>query len=118
MDPSDKNEQTEDTAVRGAAQEIPTGKKRTVEDWATEKGYLPQFSGGGTFAPPTPTPGATSVPVEGLGAILRSQRPRPNAKYFESGFAAARGFFGWPIGFEITEADFDAACDRAKNQPI
>lgn len=33
-------------------------------------------------------------------------------------YAAARAFRAWPIGFEVTEADFDAAVAEAARQPI
>jgi hypothetical protein len=66
----------------------PAGKK-TVEHWARAKGMLPEFS---------------------EGAKLPSGRPAPavhNPKF--APFHAARVSLRWPIGMELTEAEFDQA---------
>lgn len=64
--------------------------KLTVEIWAERKGFLPQFRG---------TTGPTSV--------VSSHNP----EFWR--FAAARAVSQWPIGAEVTEAEFDDAVFKA-----
>lgn len=75
---------------------------KTVEEWATEKGYLPkQFPG----TPPHQN-GVRVIPGTG---------PKPNPKYER--FHAARCGKGWIVGVELTEAQFDEAM-KLIDQPI
>jgi len=118
MKTTDKTPDAEPATASPAAPAA-AAEKRTVEAWAEAKGYLPQFTGDGDTLVARPAPGMpTVVPVENLGPALRARRPKPNPKYYESGYAAARGLHAWPIGAEVTEAEFDAACHKAKHQPI
>jgi len=80
---------TEDDMARAA--DLP---KLAVEVWAERKGYLPQL-----FA----------APVARAGTFPVAQRANP--KFWM--FAAARAGSGWPIGAEVTEAEFDAAVETA-----
>ena len=93
MDDANDTQQTSTEAA-------PACEKRTVEAWAEAKGYLPQFIGGGTLVPrPAPgMPAMSAMPIENLGNALRAAAPRANPKYYESGYAAARGLHAWPIG--------------------
>lgn len=70
---------------------VPVAPLRTVEAWAEEKGMLPQL-----------------VSVNG--------RTRANPEFWR--FAAARALCNWPVGKELTEADFDAAITAAGNQQL
>jgi len=106
-------DETETTEVPSAD----PGPIKTVEAWAEAKGYLPQFTGGGLVQASLNVQGPFAQ-VDGLGNVLRAAARKPNHDYYLSGYAAARGLFAWPIGFEITEADFDAALLTAKHQPI
>lgn len=68
--------------------------KKTVEEWATEKGYLPkQFPG---------TP-----PNQDRVRVIPGTGPKPNPKYER--FYAAKCGSGWVVGVELTEAEFDEA---------
>lgn len=69
------------------------GHRLAVEVWAHQKGMLPEI----IPAPPAPK-----------GHI--PEAPRHNPKYSE--FAAAKAGSRWPIGAELTEAEFDAAVDK------
>lgn len=71
----------------------PSTGKRTVEEWAEQKGMLPQFF--------VVTAAAGRLPVA----------PRHNAEFWR--FAGARALSGWPIGAEVTESEFDAAVESA-----
>lgn len=71
------------------------GPVKTVEDWATDKGMLPEFVEG------VKKPGAK-----------RAGPMRHNAKF--APYHAARISLRWPIGMEMTEADFDAAIADTK----
>lgn len=72
----------------------PAAATSTVEVWARAKGMLPELV-------PGPTP-----PTKGA-------RPRlvGNPEHWK--FAAARAGERWPEGKELTEAEFDAAVDKA-----
>lgn len=63
----------------------------TVEDWAGRKGMLPKFT-------------AVAAPFARKGA---QQRKELNPLFLS--FAQAQAHFSWPIGKELTEAEFDAA---------
>jgi hypothetical protein len=70
----------------------PAGDKQTVEDWARAKGMLPEFVQG------------QKLPT------ARREAPAPlvhNPKF--APFHAARVSLRWPIGMELTEAEFDQA---------
>jgi hypothetical protein len=88
--------------------------KRTVEDWAADKGMLPQFTDGGTLQPKNPQPGETVI--ANLGGLLGSVKPRANPTFWK--FAAARAKHAWPQGAELTQAEFDSAVEAATNTPI
>jgi len=69
---------------------------RTAEAWAEAKGFLPQFfEGTGPFA----TAGAPGTRT-------------PNPQFWK--FAGAKA--SWPVGKEMTEAEFDAAIAQAETQ--
>jgi hypothetical protein len=86
-----------------------SGPTKTVEQWATAKGYLPEF-----FMPPdrrvpagVVAGQAGTVPINLAG--LTGPRHNPNYGYF----SAARVVGHWPEGKEMTEAEFDAAMKAA-----
>lgn len=64
-------------------------EKRTAEEWAREKGMADRFM----------PPNGSAIPVA-------------NPKF--QAYAQARAHAGWPIGKELTEADFDAAVIEAQ----
>jgi hypothetical protein len=72
--------------------EVAAAPKRTVEQWATDKGMLPQFREG--KKPPT-APRAAPAPLV------------VNPDF--AAYAAAKASLRWPIGMELTEAEFDQA---------
>lgn len=67
--------------------------KLQAEQWAERKGHLPEF-----------------FPVMARAGHL-PVAPRHNPKFWM--FAGARAASGWPIGAEVTEAEFDAAVEAA-----
>jgi hypothetical protein len=69
----------------------PAPEIRTVEEWATRKGMLPKRR-------------PIAAPFARKGAALREEL---NPLFLS--FAQAQAQFSWPIGKELTEADFDAA---------
>ena len=87
-----KDDETEFSAAL-ARREAPRGERKPVEIWANLKGMLPEM----IPAPPAPK-----------GMI--PEAPRWNPKYSE--FAAAKAGSRWPIGAELTEAEFDAAVEK------
>lgn len=82
-----------------------TAELRTVEQWAEVRGWLPAF-----FQPPKPKRPAYA------GGRINVAAPRPNPEYGR--FAGARAYWNWPIGREMTEADFEAAVIEAHSHPI
>lgn len=70
--------------------------KKTIEQWATEKGMLPE-----KFVSPPAKPGAKKLPAP----------PRPNPKF--GLYKQAKQHRGWPEGQEVTEEEFDAAVEEA-----
>jgi hypothetical protein len=71
---------------------------RTAEQWAEAKGMFPEF-------------------VEVAAPFARADAPRTrqhNPQFWR--FAATRAGSGWPIGKELTEAEFDAAVLAATTQ--
>lgn len=71
---------------------------RTAEHWAEAKGMLPEFI-------------ETRAPFARADApALRSHNP----SFWR--YAATRAGSGWPIGKELTEAEFDAAVTAATTQ--
>ncbi len=72
------------------------GPVKTVEDWATAKGMLPEFTEGrkNPRFPKAPAP----------------QIHNPKFAPFHASRAANR----WPIGMEMTEAEFDQAIADTK----
>lgn len=70
--------------------------RKTVEEWATEKGFLPQTR---------PRKGPAVVTGGVRGVALAGNPVEHNPEFWK--FAAARAGNRWVIGFEITEADFD-----------
>jgi len=96
---SDLSEDQDETSAPVAA-----GPKKTVEEWATEKGFLPQ-----TRARKTP-----AVVSGGFKGVALAGNPvEHNPEFWK--FAAARAGNAWPVGFEITEADFDKEIDAHTN---
>lgn len=77
------------------AQESSEGRQ-TVEHWAKEKGYLPEWQ-------------ATKAKAR----VGRHEVPgrRQNPQFYR--FAQARAVNHWPEGHEITEAEFDQAIEDA-----
>ncbi len=80
---------------------------KTVEEWATAKGMLPQLHAAPEMRLPSADRGAfvARVAMSGLTG------PRPNPKYIE--FARARALRAWPESKEVTEAEFDKAVTEA-----
>lgn len=101
----DQSASGEDSPVTEPAAEIaavpsaaPPPEVRTAEAWAEAKGMLPEFI-------------LVSAP------FARADAPRArqhNPQFWR--FAATRAGSGWPIGKELTEAEFDAAVTSATNQ--
>ncbi len=77
--------------------------KKTIEEWATAKKFLPQV----IPQPDRPAPAATA---RFGGAMILGTPEKHNPEFWK--FAAARAANGWPVGFEITEADFDAEIQK------
>ena len=73
---------------------IPTGKK-TVEEWARAKGMLPEF-----FEREDPRRPKKHFP-KAKPMLVHNKNHAP--------YRAARDVNHWPIGMELTEADFDKA---------
>ena len=96
-------------ALDTVSAEPPAGEKRTIEHWALAKGLLPQFREGETRSMPR------RVIADKMGAVdmnLRGLRgKRINLMFWK--FHATKAGLNWPEGFEITEADFDAAIKKA-----
>lgn len=84
-------------------------EKRSVEDWATKHGMLPEIHPGGELRVPKPKDGSRIVRV----SLARSGEvaPRHNPKNIH--FKAAKLHNNWVTGFECTEAEFLAACRKA-----
>lgn len=74
------------------------GEVRTAEAWAEAKGMLPEF-----------------IPVAAPFARADAPAQRQHNPSFWR-FAATRAGMGWPIGKELTEAEFDAAVFAATTQ--
>jgi len=96
-----------------------TEERRTVEEWAEAAGFLPQFSPSAEQArvsaqPLDGHPGV--VGIRSLGAALSAARGLPNPRFGH--FAAARAYHRWPIGAELTRAEFDAAVAAAMTHPM
>lgn len=83
---------TEETTATTAAP-APPAIKLAAETWAERKGMLPQL---------------VNVPAR---AGHLPVAPRHNPEFWR--FAAARALSNWPIGAEVTEAEFDAAVETA-----
>ncbi len=75
-----------------AAAAVPSSEKRAVEHWAKLKGMLPQFTDGKKAANARP----------------KAKPPQIHNPRFAP-FHAARSSLRWPIGMEMTEAEFDKA---------
>lgn len=78
--------------------------KKSVEEWALAKGFLPQ-----TY--PRTTPAVVTGGFRGLS--LAGNPVKHNPEFWK--YAAARAGNGWVVGFEITEADFDAQIKKHTN---
>lgn len=92
-------------------------EKLAVETWAERKGMLPELFAGGELAIPPNTPGV--IPGRGFPvSLVMSGRvaPRHNPKF--GPYAAARAQRQWVQGQEVTEEEFDRACDEAMTHPI
>lgn len=90
----------------------PAGEKKAVETWAAAKGCWPQSFAAPPLGVPQGTPGDNFGSVAVNMAAVRA--PRANPEYWK--FAAAKAMHGWPEGWELTEADFDAAITAATGQ--
>jgi hypothetical protein len=75
----------------------PAPERRTAEQWAEAAGMLPQFR-------------PVAAPFAPAGA---AQMLDHNPSFWR--FAATRAGMGWPIGKELTKAEFDAAVETAMN---
>jgi hypothetical protein len=82
---------------------------KPVEKWAEQKGYWPQVYP----APQLSIPAGTPAGPMGTVAVSMANvtGPKHNPEYWR--FAAARAMHAWPEGWELTEADFDAAVKAA-----
>jgi hypothetical protein len=76
-----------------------SGPKKTVERWATEKGFLPAMFQDAAAHP-------RAIPPA----------PRPNPETWR--FNGARAGSKWPEGAEVTESEFDAAIETATHGAI
>lgn len=95
------------TKAEKATKAVPAPVMKTIEEWATAKGFLPQEL---PQENPNYKPAATLT--IGSAAVL-GLPTRHNPEFWK--FAAARAGNGWPNGFEITEAEFDAQIDVHTN---
>jgi hypothetical protein len=84
-------------------------EKRSVEDWATKHGMLPEVHPGGALKLPPGARGQRSVRV----SMARSGEvaPKHNPKFIH--FYAAKLHNNWVQGHEMTEAEFLAAVKKA-----
>lgn len=81
-----------------AAPSFPAHEIRTAEQWAEAKGMLPEF-------------------IEIAAPFARADAPRSrqhNPQFWR--YAATKAGSSWPIGKELTEAEFDAAVTAATSQ--
>lgn len=92
MDTDENTEQHEATAADAAPTGMSAEKRTAAEHWARAKGMLPQFIEGKKM--PTARAGAPAPLVHNPKHAL---------------FHAAKHGKKWPIGMELTEAEFDAA---------
>ena len=100
--------ENEGTAVdEPAKRPAPAGPKKPIEEWATAKKMLPQFFEPAARVMPTAFLNLPSVGVS-MAAIPAPKYNTEHAKY-----VAAKQLRNWPIGFEVTEAEFDQAVDEA-----
>lgn len=76
------------------------GERKAVEYWAEEAGMWPQWQ-------------EATVTVAG-GRLMQERRENP--RFIE--FAQAKALRGWPIGAEVTRAEFEAAIEEAKGGVI
>lgn len=91
---SDSEETSSGSRRKAADIATPAPVKRTVEEWATDKKFLPaRFPG-------TPAMRHGERVIPGTGA-------KPNPQYER--FYAAKCGKGWVVGAEVTEAEFDEA---------
>jgi hypothetical protein len=97
-----------DEAPRPEAEAAKPAKK-AVEDWATAKGMLPEVSQGGALGLPSAANVGGAVRVSLQHSSKVAPRHNPNSVAFK----AARARYGWPIGYEMTEAEFDEAVAKA-----
>lgn len=81
------------------------GPKKAVEEWATAKKMLPQFS-----VPPDRVIPPELMRHPAVGVSMKAiASPRYNPEHAK--YVAARAIRNWPIGFEVTEAEFDKAVE-------
>lgn len=73
--------------------------KKTIEEWATDRGLLPAM-----------------LPMRAQVGRLAAQSERPNPRHHL--FAMAKTHQGWPVGAEVTEEEFDQAVEEAQNLPL
>lgn len=84
--------------ARGTAEaSASSGDKKTVEQWAEQKGMLEQ----NVQLPRSARMGQYIVPAS---------RPNPNHIFFRQ----AKALRGWPVGQEVTEKEFDSAVIEAQ----
>lgn len=76
-------------------------EKRTVEHWAREKGMLPEFSEGKR---------SPNAPAKAPAPLVHNPKFAP--------YHAARASLRWPIGMELTEAEFDKAIALNGGPPV
>jgi hypothetical protein len=82
----------------------------TVEHWAAKKGMLLAVHPGRELRPQAQdVPGQRAVRV----SFAETGRFAPRHNPAHVGYAAARALYRWPIGAEMTEAEFDEAVAKA-----
>jgi len=73
--------------------------KKTIEEWATEAGYLPAM-----------------LPMRAQVGRLAAQTERPNPRHHL--YVMAKVHRGWPVGAEVTKEEFDQAVEEANSLPL
>jgi hypothetical protein len=102
----------DDAVAEPAEVPAPPAVTKTVEAWGLAKGLLPQITGGGSLRINNPSGRAKVVAVNLADLPVRFINPRFHL------FAAAKAMNQWPVGKELTEAEFDAAVARAGSVAI
>jgi hypothetical protein len=91
-------------------------EKKTVEAWAQDAGFFPQF-----IEPPARTPLLIDQKMDQQGRAFLAVNPatqaqpprRTNPQFWK--FAAAKAHQRWPEGLTVTKAQFDEAIELVTN---